>query len=281
MPTTVFEKYHASGNDFLVIHPPTKKIVRTHWRKLARRICDRNCGIGADGIILITKGKLADYKVDLFNADGSWAEKSGNGLRIAGLYCHLADKRKFNFTFETGAGIDESRIHARYSSGWKVSCEMGQPEFASSKIPIRTPLKFFINRPFKVDGVELLATCVSTGNPHAVLFVDHFDFAWKDLGQRIEHHRMFPNRTNVEFVKVIDRKNIIVAEWERGAGATGSSGTGAAAAVTAGVMNGILDRKCTVEFPDGRLKVNWRNNDNVIELSGYVNYIGSGTYDYK
>jgi diaminopimelate epimerase len=137
-----------------------------------------------------------------------------------------------------------------------------------------------INAPLKIGGVNIPVTCLSIGNPHTVLFVDNFNFDWKTLGTEIEKHKAFPNGTNVEFVKILSKNRLRLAEWERGVGATGSSGTGAAAAVTAAVVLGLTNRKCLVEFEAGSLNVNWRERDNVIELTGPVESICQGIFEY-
>ncbi len=159
--------------------------------------------------------------------------------------------------------------------------ELGVPKFHSKDIPIKAKSKYMINGPLKIGGVNIPVTCLSMGNPHTVLFVDDFNFDWQTLGAEIESHRAFPNGTNVEFVKILSKERVRLCEWERGVGATGSSGTGAAAAVTAAVVLGLTDRKCRVEFESGSLAVNWRKRDNIIELTGPVEFICEGSYEYQ
>jgi len=137
-----------------------------------------------------------------------------------------------------------------------------------------------INAPFEIGGVKLPVTCLSVGNPHTVMFVDNFDFDWRQLGSDLEHHRAFPNQTNVEFAKVINRGKIKVCDWERGAGATGSSGTGAAAAVCAAVMMGLTKRECEVVFETGSLFVEWSSETNRINLTGPVEFVATGTFEF-
>ncbi|MFQ6009072.1 MAG: diaminopimelate epimerase, partial [Candidatus Zixiibacteriota bacterium] len=139
---------------------------------------------------------------------------------------------------------------------------------------------YMINYPLIVAGEKLVVTCVAVGNPHVVIFVDDFDFDWQRIGWKIERHRLFPNRTNVEFVKVINHRRIRVVEWERGVGATGSSGTGAAAAVCTGVMTGLTDRRCEVVFEVGSLFVEWREDNNTIEVHGPVEFISTSTFEF-
>jgi diaminopimelate epimerase len=144
---------------------------------------------------------------------------------------------------------------------------------------VRSRKKFHINTPIKLGRYNFPVTCLSVGNPHTVMFVDDFDFDWHSIGEEIENHKQFPHRTNVEFVKLVNRKRIRLADWERGAGATGSSGTGAAAAVCASVMLGLTDHKCKVVFDAGTLEVDWSNETNRIDLTGPAEYIASGTID--
>ncbi|MDF1545969.1 MAG: diaminopimelate epimerase [bacterium] len=276
-----FHKYHALSNDFIVLETTLTRINKRTWGRVALNICDRNEGVGADGIILLSKPKRADFKFDVFNADGGWAELSGNGVRIAALHLHLKNRRRRNFSFETATGVSSASVLKTTKLGWQVSCDLGEPDFLSKNIPVKVRSTYMINQPIKVGPTELEITAVSTGNPHAVLFVDHFDFDWPAVGHQIEHHRLFPNRTNVEFVKVMSRSSVIVAEWERGAGATGSSGTGAAAVVAAGVVTGHLNRKCKVDFSKGTLRIHWRKDDGLMELSGPVAYIGKGEFNYQ
>lgn len=273
-----YTKYHALKNDFLVIEF-RKKIRNSELSALALGICDRKNGVGADGIILLSGSQKADAKFDIYNADGSWAEKSGNGLRIAGMHLSSSIRKKI-FSLETYNSIDKLQIIESNKDEMILTTELGEPRFETFNVPVKSKLKFMINSPLNVGGTEFPVTCLSVGNPHTVLFVDNFDFDWKSLGKEIEFHKQFPNRTNVEFVKFVNRKKIKIADWERGAGATGSSGTGAAAAVCAGVIMGILDRRCKVQFQNGLLEINWRSDDNIIELTGPVIRVLSGEYNY-
>jgi diaminopimelate epimerase len=271
-----YTKYHALKNDFLVIEPK-KKMTSSELSNLAIEICNRRGGVGADGIIILSNSRIADVKFNIYNADGSWAEKSGNGLRIAGMHLSNTFRRKI-FKLETSDRIDTVRIIKSYKTEMLLTTELGVPRFETTEVPVKSKLKFMINSPLKVGGLEFPVTCLSIGNPHTILFVDNFDFDWKSLGKGIEFHKLFPNRTNVEFVKPLNRKRIKVCDWERGAGATGSSGTGAAAAVCAGVMMGILDRKCKVQFEKGILEINWKSDNNIVELTGPTVRVSSGEY---
>lgn len=281
-----FAKYHALRNDFLVIEAGRTALSKARLGRIAQQLCDRRAGIGADGILYVSTGKRQvrtpdATKVDVYNADGSWAEKSGNGLRIVGLHEFLKNKVHKRATFEMGGVASEVRVLKKQGAGYMVATDLGKPEFRTECVPVRAKQQYMVQAPLKVGGLAFPVTCLSVGNPHAVLFVDNFDFDWKSLGSDIERHPAFPERTNVEFVKVVSRKKLKVAEWERGAGATGSSGTGAAAAVAAAVMNGLAGRDCEVVFEPGSLFVKWREKTDMIELSGAVEYIGEGTAEVR
>jgi diaminopimelate epimerase len=276
-----FHKYHAHGNDFLLIENSTNKLTSSRVKALSQSICDRKKGVGADGLLLTKKLSGGLTKVDVYNADGGWAEISGNGLRIAALHQWFKNRRKKSFTFIMGAQTANVKLIKTSINGGYFTTELGVADFESRKVPVKTKSRYLINAPLNIEGVKFPVTCLSVGNPHTVLFVNDFDFDWRELGHTIEIHSSFPKRTNVEFVKVLSRKKLRVAEWERGAGATGSSGTGAAAAVSAAIMLGLTERKCKVDFESGSLLVFVRRGDNVIELTGPAEFICEGTYSYK
>lgn len=274
-------KYDVLGNDFLVLE---KRQVRADGRRLpsiARNMCNRRTGVGADGIIYLSAARGHDSRIDIYNADGSWAEKSGNGLRIAGVDRARQGSSKKSINFLTGDGTSLVEIVSKTKSGWKATSDLGEPDFRTSQVPVKSRRKVLINSPLKIAGVELPMTCLSVGNPHAVLFVEDFDFPWREIGADIETASPFPEGTNVEFVRPISRSKIEVAEWERGAGATGSSGTGAAAAVCASVMLGLTARDCAVVFSGGTLRVNWSAADNRVRTTGEVRYIMEGIFEQR
>ncbi len=273
-----FSKYHALGNDFIVVagkEAPNKAAVG----KLTRLICDRRTGVGADGVLYLSKATGSDLRADVFNSDGGWAEKSGNGLRIVGVHLYRSGKRRKEFSIEMGGRVNQVRLVKAIRNGFLAQAEIGRPDFRASQVPVKTKLTHIVNSPLPIGGEKIPITCLRVGNPHTVLVVDDFNFDWHTLGREIETSALFPERTNVEFVKVISRKKIRVAEWERGAGATGSSGTGAAAAVATGVMLGLTDRKCEVQFEPGSLHVEWNEESDSIILTGPVVSIAEGVYE--
>lgn len=275
-----FAKYHALLNDFLVMEKSGVKLSGSRLSDLVQKICHRKSGIGADGVLLLSRSSRANAKVNVYNADGGWAEKSGNGLRIAGFHLNRSQKSKKNLTIDMGGTVSRVQINRANGSSAQITADIGAPEFKSKKVPVKAKSEYMIYQPLKVGRFAMPVTCLSMGNPHAVLFVNDFNFDWQVIGSEIENHKAFPHGTNVEFVKIISRKKLRLSEWERGVGATGSSGTGAAAAVAAAVVLGEAERKCRVEFDSGKLEVNWRKNDNIIELTGPVQFVSEGKFEY-
>lgn len=275
-----FVKYHALANDFLVIEAGWVRLSKARLGRLARTICHRRTGVGADGVLFLAMHR-GTCKVDVYNADGSWAEKSGNGLRIAALHEFLKDRRRRRFEIIMNDQTHQVQVLEGFEKSALISTQLGSPTFETKRIPMKSKRRVMINAPLKVSGVEFPVTCLSVGNPHAVLVVDSFDFDWQSLGAEIETHPSFPRGTNVEFVRVVSRRRIELVDWERGAGATGSSGTGAAAAVCAMVMLGAVERECAVYFDTGNLRVHWRRESDLIELTGPVDYIAKGEFFFR
>lgn len=276
-----FSKYHALGNDFLLLEKKTCRLSHSKLPRLAREICKRRTGVGADGILVMSADRTADAAIDIYNADGGWAEKSGNGLRIAAVCLAKSFPRKRTFSLRTGNGIDKVRIRRKIHGGFVTTTQLGQPNFLAAEVPVKTKRKHLINSPLKIGPIVFPVTCLSVGNPHMVMLVKDFDFDWKHLGSEIENAIVFPNGINVEFVKIMNRKKIKVADWERGAGATASSGTGAAAAVCAMVMLGLADRRCNVEFESGMLAVDWNADTNIVELTGPAQFVMEGGFEFR
>ena len=277
-----FSKYHALWNDFIVLEASAHRKMSTwNMSKLAKGICHRRTGVGADGVLWLSGSRKADCRMDVYNADGSWAEKSGNGLRICAMHLSGKDGRKRRYAIETGTSIDQVRLIRRVNGGSIVHTELGEPTFVAKAVPVRSRRRFVINSPVKIRGLSIPMTCLAVGNPHAVVLVDNFDFDWQTLGSEIETARAFPRGTNVEFVRRVSRRKLQLCEWERGAGATGSSGTGAAAAVCAMVVLGLADRRCRVEFPAGALEVEWNKDTNLVELTGPAQFVSCGEFEFR
>ncbi|MFH1701525.1 MAG: diaminopimelate epimerase [Candidatus Zixiibacteriota bacterium] len=274
-----FSKYQALGNSFLVFDEVFIKGIDKKYESLALEICDKTHGIGADGLLILSKRQGA-YRVDIYNADGSWAEKSGNGSRIAAM--HLSNSKLVldtSFELITGSGVSHIKLFTGNSQKRIISATLGVPDFNAKSIPVASNNKFFINQTIHCFNRAYIASAVSVGNPHLILFCDDFDFDWQTIGSELESHPMFPNRVNIGFVKIIDEANIEIRDYERGVGPTESSGTGAAAAVAISVMRGFTDRKASVHSQAGVLQVYWDNKSDELSIKGSVEFIFSGEYE--
>jgi diaminopimelate epimerase len=276
--TIPFAKGHGLGNDYIVIsesdlsHPLSQRAIV--------RICDRNWGVGSDGILLLTPSTKADFGLRIFNPDGSEAEKSGNGLRIFAKYLWdhgLARDR--SFTVETKGGLVACECHVRDGRMQLVTVEMGRVTFRAPEIPMSGPDRDAVGIPLRLpDGAEVKVTAVSVGNPHCVVFVDALDEAeCRRVGPLLERHAAFPNRTNVQFARVLKRDEMEILIWERGAGYTLASGSSSCGAASAAVRNGLCAHgRVTVRMPGGTLAVDVRP-DWSLRLEGPVEEVCTGT----
>ena len=275
-----FVKMHGLGNDYIVIDALKQDLAKVNLKDLAQRICHRNLGVGADGTILVLRGKTHPFRMRIYNSDGSQAEMCGNGIRCLARYIYenrLSKKTKQNI--ETLSGPIGTEI-LKSKKSFLVKVNMGRPILLKEKIPVKGNEAFCVNQNLKIGGKVLKFTAISIGNPHAVIFVDRFDESWQRWGKLIENHPIFPKKINVEFVKVLSRKRIQLKVWERGAGSTLACGTGACAAAVAGIMNGRLDRKLKVSFQYGQLDMEWNEKNNSISMIGPAEKICDGIYDY-
>lgn len=263
-----FEKMHGLGNDYVYVNCLEETIREPG--EIARRISDRHFGIGADGLILICPSQKADFRMDIYNADGSRAEMCGNGIRCVGKYVYEHGMtKKQSLQIETLAGLRDLALHIRDDVVENVTVDMGYPILQSDKIPIISEHSRVIREKLQIFQTEYEITGVSMGNPHAVIYTKHVK--WVDLsriGPEIEYYGRFPRRTNVEFVEVIDRNTIKVRVWERGAGETLACGTGACAAVVASVLNDLTERQVTVKLKGGDLDVIWKEDDGKVYMTG-------------
>jgi diaminopimelate epimerase len=265
------------GNDFILVD--YKDIKSLDYSKLAQKMCDRNFGIGGDGLIIVNpeerKIQGADFSWIILNSDGSEPQMCGNGIRCFAKYLkekEIISKNKFKVS--TLAGIIEPEI---LESG-EVKVDMGTPILETSKIPAIFDKANIINEPLTVEGKEFFINAVSMGNPHCIIFTkeDSKELALQ-YGAKIEIHPMFPEKTNVEFVKIFDRKNIKIDVWERGCGITLACGTGTCATVVAGILNNLLDNEVTAKLPGGELKINWDGKNSVF-MTGAADFAFFGEY---
>ena len=258
-----FNKVHSLGNDFLVIDQDEVSGI-SNIGSFAQRICDRHTGIGADGLLIIsvknkTKGEV-NFRI--FNADGTEAEISGNGLRCAGANLYYQKKvDPTQIVFLTTTGNRECNLIDQKQNFFKIKIEMGTPKLSSKDIPFDDGSyhEKIIDYPLSINRKVYPVTVVSLGNPHCAIFVDRFParIEWHQIGREIESHPFFPNRTNIEFVRLLNRKEIEVLFWERGVGETLSSGSGACASVVASILKNKTDRKVKVKTSMGNLTVEW------------------------
>ena len=280
-----FVKMQGAGNDFIVVEADAAPY---DWTSLAISVCDRHYGIGADGLLLLAPSTVADFRMRIFNSDGSEAEACGNGTRCIVRY--FVDRNPGNahnreISVETMAGIRKARVH-NTAQLTKVKVNMGKPGFGEKEIPVllkqcdrvnaRKPM---INCSVQVDRRKLSLSLVSMGNPHAVYFTDKpvADFPLTRIGPKIEHHQMFPEGTNFEVAHVVNRRQIEARVWERGAGETLACGTGACAIAVAARLNGYIDDDVAVKLPGGTLEIEWAGSSDVF-LSGPAETIFTGEW---
>jgi len=277
-----FAKFHGLGNDFIVVGAEG---LPHSLSKFVAAILDRHKGIGADGLLVVMppRNKKHAARVRFFNADGSEAEMSGNGIRCAGAFLAELSPVRQTFLIETAAGLKSLQKVEEEKGKWLFRVGMGAPVLEPAKIPFKAgdfprPIRGFALRTQR--GV-VQATVTSLGNPHCSIFVKDFaSLDWESLGREIETDPLFPNRTNVEFVRVLSRNEIEVRFWERGVGHTLSSGTGSCAAALASILDGRTERQVRVQTEAGSLLVAWPENGEII-LTGPVERIAQGTYNYR
>jgi diaminopimelate epimerase len=270
---------HGLGNDFILIdtiaQPEVGRLNNNELSVLSEKLCQRRFGIGADQVLLLCPSEKADFRMRIFNADGSEVQMCGNGIRCLAKYIwnrKLSSKNPLRI--ETLAGIIKPE-----KDGKNIRVNMGYPKFKPHEIPVDTgkKLKEVIDYPLNVGGREFTISCVSIGNPHAVIFVDSTDtFPVSHYGPLIENHTIFPERTNVEFVEVLNKREIKMRVWERGAGETLACGTGASAATVITTYKGITNRKVKVHLLGGDLLVEWAENGEV-NISGPAEEVYDGT----
>ena len=258
-----FTKMHGCGNDYVYVNCFKEKL--NNESKIAAYVSDRHFGIGSDGMILIKPSKIADFEMAMYNADGSRGEMCGNGVRCVAKYVYdygLTDKKtvaiesmgKIKY-ITLNVGSDNKVVSARV--------DMGSPILKASEVPVISDMEKAINDEIVVDSKTYKMTCVSMGNPHAVVFIDKSpkDFDLEHIGPKFENHNRFPNRTNTEFAYVVDRKNIEMRVWERGAGETLACGTGSCATAVAAILNGLCDNDVTIHLVGGDLQISWSGNE--------------------
>ncbi|MDQ1913172.1 diaminopimelate epimerase [Paenibacillus sp. GD4] len=275
-----FTKMQGLGNDFVVLSGHEE--LPADAAALARRLCDRHFGIGADGLVFILPSAQGDYMMRIINSDGSEAEQCGNAIRCAAKYIYdngMVDRSRETLVIETiGAGLQPVELTIEDGAVTAVRVDMGEPILKGTSIPTTIDQERIVEHPVVVDGKEFRFTAVSMGNPHCVIFVE--DAVGTDLhlwGPKLEHHPYFPKRTNVEFVTVKSRNYADMRVWERGAGSTLACGTGACATLVAGVLTGHSDRISTVSLKGGELLIEWNEENNRVYMTGPAETVFKGT----
>lgn len=265
-----FTKMQGIGNDYVYVNCFQEKVENP--REVAKFVSDRHFGIGSDGLILIKPSKVADFQMDMYNADGSSSAMCGNGIRCVAKYVYdqgLTDQEYFEI--ETKAGIKKIWLTVENGQAVKIRVDMGEPQLIPEQIPVTNPegKDRLIQEPIWANGKEYAMTCVSMGNPHAVLFMDSVkDLDLEKLGPEFESHERFPERVNTEFIRVIDKKTLEMRVWERGSGETWACGTGTCASAVASALNGFTEREVLVHLLGGDLEILWDENDNHVYMTG-------------
>lgn len=274
-----FTKMHGIGNDYIYVNCFEEKIADPS--RLSLVMSKQHFGVGSDGLILIGPSDTADFSMRIFNSDGSEADMCGNGIRCLGKYVYdrgLTDKTEL--TVSTMGGLKKLWLTVEGGKVVRVRADMGMPELTPAKIPVDVDAEQVMQYPLQILGKTLPITCVSMGNPHAVIFVTDPDaIDLPVVGGMIEHHPLFPRRTNVEFVRVIRRDMLQMRVWERGAGETLACGTGACASLVAAVMNGLADRCAQIKLAGGNLQLEWNEEDNHVYQTGPATFVFDGIWE--
>ncbi len=274
-----FTKMQGIGNDYVYVNCLQETIENPS--ELAKKISDRHYGVGSDGLIMINPSDKADFEMEMYNADGSRGEMCGNGIRCVAKYVYdygLTDKT--SISVETLAGIKYLDLTVEDGKVVLVKVDMGKPMLRPEEVPVVSEKEEVIDEPITVDGQEYRMTCVSMGNPHAVVFIDQDvkEFPLETVGVKFENHERFPKRVNTEFVNVLDRHTAQMRVWERGSGETLACGTGACAVTVACALNGLTEDEVTVKLLGGDLQIKWDREKNTVYMTGPAEVVFDGEW---
>ena len=271
-----FTKMEGLGNDYIYVNCFQEKV--DNPREFAIKYSDRHFGIGSDGLILICPSEVADFRMDMYNADGSQAEMCGNGIRCVGKYVYdYGLTNQTRVAVETLAGIKYLELKVEAGKVVEVTVDMGSPELIAGNVPVEYPAEQVIDAPIEVGGTKYRMTCVSMGNPHAIVFVDNVkDFPLETIGPMFENHPVFPKRTNTEFIEVLNDSEVNMRLWERGSGETLACGTGACASAVACVLNHKTKDEIVLHLLGGDLKVKWNREQNKVYMTGPAKVVFDG-----
>jgi diaminopimelate epimerase len=276
-----FTKMQGCGNDYVYVDGAKEKILHDEKPELVRKLSDRHFGVGGDGVIFINPSSEADFEMEMYNSDGSRGEMCGNGIRCVAKYVYdkgLTDKK--DITIISGGSVKYLKLTTEGEGRGHVSLvrvNMGTPILEPKLIPVVADGDVVVSEPITAGGKTYNMTCVSMGNPHAVIFMDKVDeLDIEKLGPYFENHDRFPNRTNTEFVQIIDRKTVFMRVWERGSGETLACGTGCCATAVACILNGLTDDSITVKLLGGELQIEWERDENTVYMTGPATIVFEG-----
>lgn len=272
-----FTKMHGLGNDYVYVNCFRENVENPS--EISKMVSDRHFGIGSDGLILIKPSDVADFRMDMYNADGSQAEMCGNGIRCVGKYVYdygLTDKT--SVSVETLAGIKYLDFQVENGKVAQITVDMGKPELKAELVPVVSEQEQVINEIIHAAGKDWKMTAVSMGNPHCVIFIEEpvKDFPLEEVGPQFESHERFPKRVNTEFIQVLDRKTVNMRVWERGSGETMACGTGACASAVAAILCGYTEDEITLHLLGGDLKVRWDREENRVYMTGPATVVFDG-----
>ena len=277
-----FTKMHGLGNDYVYIYCNNCKTQKKNISSLARFVSNRHFGIGSDGLILISDSQIADFKMRIFNSDGSEAKMCGNGIRCVGKFVydkHLTTKE--NITIETLSGVKNLQLNVENEKVKTVKVDMGKPILEAEKIPVISDMNIAQGLKLTAIDKDFYVDCISMGNPHAVTKVENLEnFEIEKYGPVLENDKHFPDRANIEFIEVIDRKNVKMRVWERGSGETLACGTGACSVAVSCILNRLTENKINVELLGGTLKIEWNENNKHIYMTGPAETVYEGEFEY-
>lgn len=276
-----FTKMHGCGNDYVYVNCMEENVENPS--RMAKLVSDRHFGIGSDGLILIKPSDVADFEMEMYNADGFRGAMCGNGIRCVAKYVYeygLTDKT--SISVDTKSGIKYLELTIKDGKAVQIRVNMGEPILETVKIPVLADEQELINAPISVDGKEYRMTCVSMGNPHAVIYMDDLEnLNIEKLGPKFEHHERFPDRVNTEFVKVLDKHTVQMRVWERGSGETLACGTGACAVAVATILNRLVDgNQVEVRLLGGTLQITWDRGENIVYMTGPAEIVFDGEFKW-
>lgn len=284
-----FTKMQGCGNDYVYVNGAAERIPAEDKPEIVRRLSDRHFGIGGDGVIFINPSDAADFEMEMYNSDGSRAEMCGNGIRCVAKYVYdkgLTDKKEITIVsagkvkfLELTVEKEGEKTSENGGKGevTKVKVNMGSPVLLPELIPVEAQGEQVVDAPIIVDGKEYRMTCVSMGNPHAVIFAENVaELPLEQIGPKFENHSRFPRRTNTEFVEILDRKTVFMRVWERGTGETLACGTGCCATAVACILNGLTDEEITVKLLGGELQIAWDREKNLVYMTGPATTVFEG-----